>query len=281
VLVREGFLMSLQYLTDKARKNDSVDKSCASILELLAQIRESTLNYLEALCLWRQTAQETEIPRMFFWERKNYTIKIVTDLDFLADNAVIVSTLGISEAQFRANPLMLTNNLEDMNTWMDPQERAVFDCNGRQEGPQFESRLRLRFAERILLQEVELASAEETSVDANGGDDSIFLTQQQSGEQQSSQGPAYQHSYQQQQYQDQQYNQQQYDQQYQQQMYQQQQYDQQYQQQQYQQYHQQQQSFTDHQLLKGSSVLEEVEEDYENEQFSSPPGTHGSTLFFY
>lgn len=178
ILVREGLLMSLKYLTDKSRRNNSIDKSCTSILELLAQIRESTLNYLEALCLWRQTAEETESARVFIWERRNYTMKIISDLDFLGENALIVSTLGIPQNQFKANPLMLTNNLEDMNTWMDPFERASYDCSGAKEGPQFESRLRLRFAERILLQEIELVN----SMSNSAFDDSqqIFITQQTS-----------------------------------------------------------------------------------------------------
>ena len=178
ILVREGLLMSLKYLSDKSRKNNSIDKSCTSILELLAQIRESTLNYLEALCLWRQTAEETENARVFVWEKRNYTMKIIGDLDFLGENALIVQTLGIPENQLKSNPLMLTNNLEDMNTWMDPFERASYDCSGAKEGPQFESRLRLRFAERILLQEIELVN----TLSQSGFDDSqqIFITQQSS-----------------------------------------------------------------------------------------------------
>lgn len=178
ILVREGLLMSLKYLTDKSKKNNSVDKSCTSILELLAQIRESTLNYLEALCLWRQTAEETEAARVFIWERRNYTMKVISDLDFLGENALIVSTLGIPQSQFKANPLMLTNNLEDMNTWMDPFERASYDCSGAKEGPQFESRLRLRFAERILLQEIELVNSMSTA--AFDDSQQIFITQQTS-----------------------------------------------------------------------------------------------------
>jgi hypothetical protein len=174
ILIREGQIMTLQHLSDKTRGVENVSSSCSRVLEVLAEIRESTLNYLEALCLWRQSVPNgnTMSPRVFFWEKKNYTLKIVNDLDFLADNQLIIGALKISPEQFRANPLMLTNNLDDPNTWMDPVQRAGEDAGGATQGPVFESRLRLRFAERILLQEIELASSSSA-----GGDSGTFLTE--------------------------------------------------------------------------------------------------------
>lgn len=176
ILIREGQIMTLTHLSNKVRSSENVPGSCTGILEVLAEIRESTLNYLEALCLWRQTIPNgnTMSPRIFFWERKNYTLKIVNDLDFLADNALIIQALNITPEQFRSNPLMLTNNLDDPNTWMDPVERAGQDAGGVTQGTVFESRLRLRFAERILLQEIELTT--NPSVEDSG----FFLTEPQS-----------------------------------------------------------------------------------------------------
>ena len=176
ILIREGQVMTLQHISDKSTESDSIASSCTRVLELLAEIRESTLNYLEALCLWRQTIPNgnTMSPRVFFWEKRNYTLKIVNDLDFLADNQLIIEALKLSPEQFRSNPLMLTNNLDDPNTWMDPMERASQDAGGMTQGPVFESRLRLRFAERILLQEIEL------SANPPGGDSETFLTEPQS-----------------------------------------------------------------------------------------------------
>lgn len=173
ILIREGQVMTLQHLSGKTRTADDVSATSTRVLDVLAEIRESTLNYLEALCLWRQTdpSGDAMSPRVFFWERKNYTLKIVTDLDFLADNTLIINALKISPEQFRSNPLMLTNNLDDPNTWMDPVERAGEDAGGVTQGPIFESRLRLRFAERILLQEIELASSPSV------GDSNTFLTE--------------------------------------------------------------------------------------------------------
>lgn len=176
ILIREGQIMTLAHLSNKARTAENVNHSCSAILEVLAEIRESTLNYLEALCLWRNSIPDghTMSPRIFFWEDKNYTLKIVNDLDFLADNELIIQALNISPEQFRSNPLMLTNNLDDPNTWMNPIDRAGQDAGGILQGPIFESRLRLRYAERILLQEIELSS--NPSIEDAG----TFLTEPQS-----------------------------------------------------------------------------------------------------
>jgi hypothetical protein len=162
ILVREGLLMSLKHLHEKTLRTNNIEKTCTNILELLAQIRECTLNYLEALCLWRQSSRQDgkqQHPQLFFWEKKNYTLKLVSDLDFLAQNGAIVDALNLPPFQLMSNPLMLTNNLEDTSTWMDPFERARLDTDGLTEGPQFDSRLRLRFAERIILQEIETSNS--------------------------------------------------------------------------------------------------------------------------
>jgi len=177
ILVRENLLMGLQYLNEKTKASANVDNTCMNILESLAQIRESTLNYLEALCLWRQAAPNANIlsPRVFFWDGSNYTIKIVRDLDFLSHNHLIIDALHLNADQFRSNPLMLTNNLYDPDTWMDPVERASLDADGCPQGNLFEARLRLRFAERILLQEIELTGINETA--AEDPESNVFLTQ--------------------------------------------------------------------------------------------------------
>lgn len=169
ILVREGLLMSLKFCADKAKKNNSLEGN--NLLELLAQLRESTLNYLEYLCLWRQSAVaqlSDQQLRPFFWEGVNYTMKIINDCDFLGENQVIIESLNLTQEQLRCNPLMLVNNLEDFNTWMPPAERAAMDTNGQVNGVEFQSRLRLRYAERILLQEMELNNF-------NGSE--VFVTQ--------------------------------------------------------------------------------------------------------
>jgi hypothetical protein len=168
ILIREGQLMNLQHLSEKAAEHVVVDQSCLRVLEALSDIRKSTLNYLEALCLWRQAIPfgDQMSPRAFFWEKNNYTLRIVNDLDFLADNSTIIQALGIPPEQLRNNPLMLTNNLNDPSTWMDPYERASIDSGGVKAGEEYENRLRLRFAERILLQEIELNPTEPAEIES-------------------------------------------------------------------------------------------------------------------
>jgi hypothetical protein len=205
ILIRESLLMSLKHLVERSEKTNTLNGT--NILELLSQIREKTLNYLEALCLWRQSTSSPSStdnfldennnpngqPRIFFWEYQNYTIKLINDLDFLAECPLVINTLHIIPEQFKCNPLMLSNNLEDLNTWMDPYDRAVQDTGGVSTGTDFESRLRLRFAERILLQEMESNNTNNSQT--------IFLTQQQ---QVNNVPSSYQPQYQQQPYQQQQ-----------------------------------------------------------------------------
>jgi hypothetical protein len=169
IMIREGILMSLKYAADLAEGQGNLQGN--NLLELMSQLRESTLNYLEYLCLWRQSAQSENgemQPRAFMWENQNYTMKLIGDLDFLGENAAVVESLNLSQEQLRSNPLMLSNNLEDFNTWMPPEERAAADVNGNTGSAEFQTRLRLRYAERILLQEMELYNFEGSQ---------IFMTQ--------------------------------------------------------------------------------------------------------
>jgi len=201
IMMREELINSLKFqissISKQHQKNlldpyfkDSSAMNANVILELLSQMREKTLNYLELLILWRQSASnkpptaspqpasDSFTPKVFYWEEQNYTMKLVHDLDFLSENGTIVDSLHLLPQQLVANPLMLSNNLEDPNTWMDPYDRAMLDLtNGGQHesdpsNPQFENRLRLRLAERMLLQEIENNTVEPG--------DNVFVTQIQS-----------------------------------------------------------------------------------------------------
>lgn len=169
IMIREGILMSLKYAAELAERQGNLKGN--NLLELMSQLRESTLNYLEYLCLWRQSSQsdsgQTQ-PRAFMWENQNYTMKLISDIDFLSDNSAVIECLNLTQEQLRSNPLMLSNNLEDFNTWMAPEERAAVDVQGNTNSSEFQTRLRLRYAERILLQEMELYNFEGSQ---------IFMTQ--------------------------------------------------------------------------------------------------------
>jgi hypothetical protein len=133
VLKRDGLLMKLKFLLDKPDAN----KLQLNILELLSEIRESTINYLQALCRWRQSfvsgSPELQTQIVFRWENKNYTLRLVNDLDFMAKSTFLAEVLDIPRFQLQSNPLMLSNNLEDPNNWVDPYERAIGDLNGQEE----------------------------------------------------------------------------------------------------------------------------------------------------
>lgn len=171
IVERESQIMKLVHLCEpKTATNpdgEIVLKPLAGskILQLLTTIRDTTLDYLDYLQEWRTTAVSAtdirlkdaeEDPKMFIWEGYNYTMKIVSDLDFLADSAALVEALGISANKLRANPLMLPTTLEETaDSWMDPALRAAYDCNNQTTGNAFVERLRLRNAERTLLLEIE------------------------------------------------------------------------------------------------------------------------------
>ncbi|RYG69661.1 hypothetical protein EON64_02160, partial [archaeon] len=158
IMIRESLLSTLHYLSDKALKTNSINGT--QLLQLLSQVRDSTLNYLEALILWRQSYlspsnNQPEQQLQFVWEGRNYTLKLLHDLDFLSENSLVCEALSLRPEQLFLNPLMLANNLDDPDTYMDPAQRAQLDCEGDTSGQGFEGRLRLRYAERILLQERE------------------------------------------------------------------------------------------------------------------------------
>jgi hypothetical protein len=167
IIRREAYLNELKSKSSYIITNNEIGERVSSlVLELLSQIRNYTIEYIEAVCLWRQDAdndpyslvpKEKEL-RPFLWGNNNYTLRIVDDLNFITQNHLMMSKLNVTPEQIKFNPLMLTNNLYDPSTWIDPYERAVQDAKINKiptTGTEFEKRLRLRFCERIILQEIE------------------------------------------------------------------------------------------------------------------------------
>ena len=157
------------------------------------QLRDITIAYLEKLDIWRSNSLNVNLPdfqnqtdfqnEIFMWEEENYTIKLITDLDFLAENIIVVETLGIPEHQLIANPLMLPNNLENplYSDWEEenPHLRAKRDIqeewrrehgDGNMDelyeqmrsssktelGKKFQWRVKQRISERLLVREIAL-----------------------------------------------------------------------------------------------------------------------------
>lgn len=178
ILLRENILMSLQTLSERSLKSLQLDGS--ALLDLLSQMRNLTLQYLLTLIKWRETSEDGNIFRPFYWRIEktskypiNYTMKIITDLNFLAMNPIILQALQLSSEQLSNNPLMLKNNLHDFTDFKPPEESAIEDNGGINEGPEYDFRLSLRLAENVLREYMEYDETEKNS--------QVFLTEQQPG----------------------------------------------------------------------------------------------------
>ena len=167
ILLRENIIMKLENICEKISHCDILVQNSSllekELLETLSQMRAATTTFIEYICMWRETATDYEPHnlRTFIWEGQNYILKVTRDLDFLADQPLLVASLQFPPEKMRRNPLMLPNNLEEADTWINPRERASFDSGGVTDGSFFDERLRVRKAERVLLQELELSLNED------------------------------------------------------------------------------------------------------------------------
>lgn len=155
IMKREDLLMQMYHsCTEDPTGNDKV-------LDLLMQLRESTVGVLEAISQWRESVPgyDPTSPPPYCWQNENYIMKMVNDVDFLSQNRSLVMSLGLLPSKMLLNPLMLSNTLEENTHIVDPRERAVMDTKGERSGMVFEERFRLRKMERVLLLEMELTMA--------------------------------------------------------------------------------------------------------------------------
>jgi hypothetical protein len=185
IISRESMILKIKSLCYKISQCDILVKSStkleSELLDVLAQMRTMTTDYIEHLLTWRESIidYEPHNPKAFMWEGQNYTLKLIHDLDFLADQPMLVASLQLSVEKMTSNPLMLPNNLEEPSKLiMDPLELASYDSEGQREGSFFEQRLRIRKAERVLLQELE-SSDFQGNKDINGEID-LFLNDKKS-----------------------------------------------------------------------------------------------------
>ena len=179
IITRESTLLKLENLCRKILKWEALQRTTTEleneVLNTMADMRDRTIEYIDALIAWRQSAADFDPlnPRIFYWEQRNYTLKVTKDMDFLADQPTLVEALAIPLDKIKMNPLMLPNTLEEADTWIDPIQRASMDANGATGGPVYERKLHIRNTERVLLTELELAFHQETLPlwDTTGGGD--------------------------------------------------------------------------------------------------------------
>ncbi len=157
ILTRENTLMKLRHVCEIILEKQFVsDRHGMSILDLMTKIRLCTLNYIEALSLWRDSIPNMDptMPTPFMWEGDNYTIRVIYDIDFLSEMDNLVRSLKIDPSKLRANPLMLPNTLHEGNLWTDPHDKATEESN-MDASINYDERFRLRSAEKVLLLELE------------------------------------------------------------------------------------------------------------------------------
>ena len=55
----------------------------ATMLDLLAQTRDASVAVVESVVRWREGAT-TAPPPVFMWQKQNYLLKMVSDLNYLS-----------------------------------------------------------------------------------------------------------------------------------------------------------------------------------------------------
>lgn len=173
IVMREGYVFKLKSLSDSVHKHNTLDGFQGQILEVLSQVKEVTLRYLEYICQWREAKSYVDT-HPFIYEGNNYTIKLLSDLNFLADNTLIANDLNVNAVDLTYNPLMLRENLYNTShKRLSPIARALKDVGSKGErSPRFEMRLRLRVAESVLLRELK-ANLNEDATEATLSVDKI------------------------------------------------------------------------------------------------------------
>ena len=133
IISRESLLLTLEMLCRKLVRWEALLRTTTELendlLLTLADMRDRTVEYVDALIVWRESAinHDPLNPRIFYWEQRNYTLKITKDMDFLADQPLFVDALGIPLEKIKTNPLMLPNTLEETEvTWIDPVKHHLY-----------------------------------------------------------------------------------------------------------------------------------------------------------
>ena len=158
ILRRESALTKLQdTCTPKYNKIFLQKDTGTGVLDQLTSIRDVTVGLIETVTAWRQSQvnADPEIPRPFMYENQNYLLKIMFDMDFLADITPLVEALGLNGQKLRSNPLMMPESLDRANLGKDSKDSAAEDANGETSGSLFNERLRLRTVEQTLLREMD------------------------------------------------------------------------------------------------------------------------------
>lgn len=165
ILKRESILEKLQRFCDDYltlnEENQSVSlilsDSTMTVMEGLNQIRYLALEIIEMVSFWRRSMSnyDPEFPRPFMFRTTNYLLKLISDMDFIADVPYFSQELAVNASQLRVNPLLLPNTLADFKSNISIEILASRDADGEETGSEYDLCVRYRKAEIILYEELE------------------------------------------------------------------------------------------------------------------------------
>lgn len=106
VTMREGLVTKLIELVKFATQEQDfgVDRG-TELLHLLLQLRDASVQVMHATSNWHASLRSG--PIAFCFENKNYCLKMVSDLNFLAKTKSLGKILGVNPAKMKQNPFMM------------------------------------------------------------------------------------------------------------------------------------------------------------------------------
>ena len=168
IVKREAILMKLHQV--HTMNSDTV---AYDMLNLLSKLRESSLSVVDAIQEWRKSIVDQKntntsssqspatSPKLlssppFIWKGVNYLLKLISDSNFIINCEPFTKSLGMQVTMITDNPLMLPNSLRSKPSSKDPYTLAFIDSDGQKNSSLYQERLRLRLAEVILSNELQL-----------------------------------------------------------------------------------------------------------------------------
>ncbi|GAB9466182.1 hypothetical protein Gpo141_00003563 [Globisporangium polare] len=105
VTMREGLLRKLTNLVKSATQDQDFGVERGNeLLHLLLQLRDASVQVVQAVAHWHVSLRPG--PCTFCYDGKNYLLKMVSDLNFLAKTKSLGQILGVNPARMKQNPFM-------------------------------------------------------------------------------------------------------------------------------------------------------------------------------
>jgi len=129
ILIREDFIARIQESVQEMsqEKSDVLSNESADMLKLLiSNLRESSVEVIEAVLTWRNDFCNTSrpvtskkmlapsIPPAFFYHGQNYLLKMISDMDFLAKVGALPELVQIPSGNMKRNPLLMPLTLDEV-----------------------------------------------------------------------------------------------------------------------------------------------------------------------